>query len=121
MYIFDIEELNEDDNEADIIVSDGHYQLLCYAYPVKKLTINQKVNCIFGFACSDVVKAAYDYYDVLKLPQYYAYELNAKVVSKKKNVVKVGDLCIHLDTVIPKDIPDNDYVSFSVMRLDALL
>lgn len=35
MYISDIVEYNESDNEADILVSDGHYQLLCYVSPVK--------------------------------------------------------------------------------------
>lgn len=121
MYIFGVEEYYKDDNEADIIVSDGYYQLRCYVYPVKTISINQIVNCISGFACSDVVKIEHDNYDVIKLSQYYAYELHAKVVSRKKNVVKVGGLRIYLDTVIPKDICDNDYVSFSVMRLDAIL
>lgn len=121
MHISDIVEYNKSDNEADILVSDGHYQLLCYVYPVKAISVKQNVRCISGFACSNITRIEHDNYDAIKLSQYYAYELHAKVVSRKENVVSIGALRIYLDTVIPGDICDNDYVSFSVMRLDAVL
>ena len=43
MYISNILSFDVSDNEADIIVSDGNYQMLCYAFPARSLKIGQCV------------------------------------------------------------------------------
>lgn len=118
MYIKEIIQINKKDCEADICVSDGQYSVICYAYPIDRVTMNKKVDIIYGFGCSDVVKSSSNIYCVKKLAKHYAYELTTKVVSKNSSIVQIGDLQIYLDTFIPNDISTGDYISFSVLRLD---
>lgn len=118
MYISKILNFNREDGEAELCITDGDYSVICYAYPTKTIAINQKVSGIYGFLCSEIVKSFENNYCINKLPQYYAYLLTAKVISKNGRIVQIGNLKIYLDTEFPKDILEGDYVSFRVQRLD---
>ena len=118
MYIKDIVYYNKADNEAELYISDGIYNLICYAYPVKKVSVNQQVKCIYGFLCAEIVKVYNRDYCIIKLPKHFAYALTAEVVSTKRCLVQIGELKIQLDTKIPDDILEGDYISFCVQRLD---
>lgn len=118
MHISKIIHFNREDREADLCISDGDYSVICYAYPIESISVNQDVNGLYGFLCTEIARSyEYDYF-IEKLPQYYAYWLNAKVVSKNDCTVQIGKITICLDSEIPKDIHDGDYVSFRVQRLD---
>ena len=118
MFIKDILYFNKEDSEAEIIVSDGHYMVNCYIYPIKHVAIGCKIGNIDGFGCAGIVIANEKKYEVKKLSQYFAYQLTAKFVDNKNRVVRIGGLFINLDTEIPKDITNGDYIAFSVTRLD---
>ena len=121
MQISNILNFDRKDTEAELCISDGDYSVICYAYPVKSIAINQTVSGIYGFMCTEIVKSTDQHYCVKKLSQYYAYSLTAKVVSKHDRVIRIGDLIIHLDSEIPHDVAEGDYISFRVQRLDVLL
>ena len=118
MYISKIISFNREDSEADLCITDGDYSVICYAHPAKTIAVNQKVSGIYGFLCTEIVKSCKQNCGINKLSPYYAYLLTAKVISKKSSIVQVGNLKIHLDTEIPNDILEGDYVSFRVQRLD---
>ena len=118
MHISKIISFNREDSEAELCISDGDYSVICYAYPIKTIAVNQKISVIDGFLCTELVKSFKPNYGINKLSQYYAYILTAKVISKKSSIVQVGNLKTHLDTEIPNDILEGDYVSFRVQRLD---
>ena len=118
MHISKIINFNREDGEAELCISDGDYSVICYAYPTKTITVNQKVSGIYGFLCTEIVKSLNKSYRINKLPQYYSYLLNAKVISKRNCIVQVGSLKIYLDAELPNDILEGDYVSFRVQRLD---
>ncbi len=121
MYISNIQSFDVSDNEADIIVSDGSYQILCYVFPVRSLKIGQSVKGIYCYACSSTIKAKDCLCDIIKLPDFYAYSLTGQILSKSHNTVMIGNITIHLDTPFHNDMKDGDYVSFRVQRLDAQL
>ena len=118
MYISDIIHFNKKDSEAELRISDGNYSLNCYAYPIETVAVNQKVSGIYGLLCTEIVKSFEDNYCINKLPQYYAYSLTAKVLSKNSSTVQIGNLKIYLDGYIPNDISEGEYISFRVQRLD---
>lgn len=118
MHINKIIHFNREDREAELCISDGDYSVICYAYPVESISVNQDVNELYGFLCTDISRSYECDYLIKKLPQYYAYCLNAKVVSRNDCTVQIGKITICLDSEIPKDIFDGDYVSFHVQRLD---
>lgn len=118
MYIKKIIYFNKVDREAELCISDGVYSVISYAYPVNAVVVNQEVDAIYGFECTNVVRATEQNYRINKLPAYFAYEVTAEVISICDNIVKVGDLRIYLDAVIPNDVSNGEYVSFSVLRFD---
>lgn len=120
MHISKIICFNKEDSEADLCISDGDYSVICYAYPTKTIAVDQKVSGLYGYLCTDIVKSFDHHYCINKLRQYYAYLLTAKIISKNSSIVQVGDLKIYLDTEIPNDIFEGDYVSFRVQRLDLI-
>lgn len=119
MYIREIVEYYRDDNEAEVLVSDGSFDLVCYLFPAKNLQVGQVVEVIYAFNCSNIVINSAGEYHVEKKGGYYSYVLTAKVVDRKNQLVIIGDLLIRIDVAIPADIMDGQYISFSVLRLDA--
>lgn len=120
MYISKIVNYNRGDSEAELCISDGNYSVICYAYPIENIALNQEVDGIYGFLCTDITKSFERRFYVDKLSQYYAYLLTAEVVSAKNCTVKVGELKIYLDTTFSNDILEGDYISFRVQRLDLI-
>ena len=118
MYISKILEFSKDDREADVYVSDGTYTIMCYAYPVDTICLGQEITTLFSHGCEDVERADEQTFSIKKLPQYYAYSITAQVLSHQESSVRIGKISIQLDTTMPADISDGDFVSFSVVRFD---
>lgn len=118
MYITDIVYFSKEDSEAEVSVSDGCYTVNCYAYPCDIVLVNQHVNTIYGFECTNITRLNETKYAIKKLSQHYAYQLVAKVMDNESGIVRIGDLFINLDNSIPKDIMNGEYIAFSVVRLD---
>ena len=118
MYITDILYFSKEDSEAEVSISDGHYKVNCYVYPCDIVSVNQRVNTIYGFECANIIRVNEAKYTIKKLSPHYAYQLVAQVVDSTSGIVRIGDLFINLDSPIPKDIMNEEYVAFSVVRLD---
>lgn len=118
MFISDIEYLNNDNDEAEVSISDGQYTVVCYAFPFSNLPADPHISYIDAFMCTCIEKSDTRQYSVQKLPQHFAYRLTALVLDKERQIVSIGKIVIHLDFPIPKDIDNGEYVVFSVSRLD---
>ena len=118
MHVEKIITFNKYDQEADLLISDGVNKVLCYAYPINNVQINQEINSVYGFDCVDIERANENKYVITKRQDYYAYSLTGKVISKNVSLVRVGELEIYLDEPIPNDIQENEFIIFNVTRLD---
>lgn len=118
MHIQTVLHFDKEGRKAEVIVSDGEYELLCYAFPIAAVEIGMPVSGLSGFSCSDVVRAENPYCAVTKLPSYFAYHMTGILFSKQKRTVRVGGLEISMDAHIPNDLSDGEYVSFDVQRVD---
>ena len=118
MYIQDILHFDKGGKEAEVIVSDGVYEVLCYAFPIDAVRIGMAISGLSGYSCSNVVRAVKRRYAVSKLSPYFAYSMTGKVFSIQERIIHVGDLKVSLDAYIPNDISNGEYVSFDVQRLD---
>lgn len=119
MYIKKILQISKDDNEADIIVSDGVFDILCYVNPLVAIATNSRIISIYGFMCTDVYRTDKQVDSVEKLPEYYAYRIIGKIFSKAEHIIQIGEIMIHIDSEIPNDMEDGEYVSVKVLRFDA--
>ncbi len=118
MYIQDVLRFDKSGKEAELIVSDGSYEVLCYAYPIVAVKTGMTISGLSGFSCTNVVRAVEQRCAVSKLPPYFAYNITGKLISKQKGIVQVGSLKISLDAYIPNDLSEGEYVSLDVLRLD---
>ena len=121
MYISEIIGFSKDDREADVNVSDGTFTIMGYAHPIDSVCLGQEITAVLSYGCKDVVREDEHTLRIKKLPEYYAYSVTAQVLSHQEGSVRIGKICIQLDTTMPADISDGDFVSFSVVRFDFLL
>lgn len=122
MFVKDILNYSKDDKEADIVVSDGIYDVICYDYPIRNnLLLNKKISTIHAYLASNIIKSDEEGFSIKKLSSYYSYVFVARVVSVEHRLVQIGMLMIYLDESIPLDIRNGDYISFKVSRLDAIV
>lgn len=119
MYIKKIVQISKDDSEADIYVSDGVFDILCYVNPLGTIAEHKQITSVYGFMCSDVVRTEKKVASIVKLPEYYAYRIIGKIFSKGERIIQLGGILIHLDTEIPNDMEDGEFVSVAVLRFDA--
>ena len=118
MYVQDVLRFDQSGKEAELIVSDGAYEVLRYAYPIDAVKTGMTVSGLSGFSCTNMVRAAEQRCAVSKLPSYFAYNLTGKLISKQEGIVQVNNLKISLDAHIPNDLSNGEYISFDVLRLD---
>lgn len=120
MYIRSIASYEKDDNEADIYVTDGDFQVLCYVSDMKTLKSNEAVSLVCAYGCSNVQLSDVKHFELHKLHDHYAYSFVGRILSKSNRLICIGKINIELDTEIPNDCSIGDYVEFSVIRLDCI-
>lgn len=111
-----------DGYEAEIIVTDGEHDLLGYYYdtnlPPDQIKAGTLVREVSSFLAGNIFRAEAPCW-IRKGEGYFSYLLCGKVVKLSRNsIVKVFDFSIELDTQLPGDIREGEFVEFETMRLD---
>lgn len=119
MFVKSINWIDEDSQEAEIIVSDGCIEVICFSHPLKKGINSVLEDSIHCFDAENVVLAQEQSVYVNKSNNHFAYSLRGKLVDKKNKLVHLGDIILCLeDAYISNGIPESSYVEFDVSRLD---
>lgn len=104
------------ENEAEVLVSDGNYEILCYAYPYYNKNGEFTLST---FMSGNVMRALQNEYSVKKTEDgYFSYKLTGRLFDLKNRLAAVGEIVIELENNIPKDIEENEFIGFDVMRID---
>lgn len=121
MFIKKIIDYDEEAQEADVIISDGENDLMCYAQPFNIKDRNKPFN-LFAMLDSDVVRSYAQNCLIQKIDDgYYSYRICGRLIDVKEpmvSVVKVFNIIMEVGGPIPKDIIENEYIEFDVMRID---
>ena len=117
MYVKEVIDYDPSAQEADIIISDGQFDIMTYAQPFYD---KYKTFELYAFSPENILRAIEPISAVTKIDDgYYAYRLQGKLIEVEKCIVAVGDIKIELgNNVIPKDIQVNEYIEFTVLRVD---
>ncbi len=122
MHVQQIKDYDDFSNEADIIVTDGTFELLCYCYPAEIYKVGTQVQEISSLFAKDIMRVSNSDYLVIKLiNDHYAYHLQGEVVETTKPIIRIGGLKIILDTPFAKDIKSGEFVELDVYRLDCAI
>jgi len=105
--------------EAEVIITDGFNELICFSQPCN-FSVNQKlIEPVYCYNNKNVVRSFSEEYDTEKLEEKFSYKLVGKLTDKKNYLVNIGDLALQLEVgSLPKDILENEYVSFYCQRID---
>jgi len=105
--------------EAEVVVTDGELEIMCFAQPLNYLEESELIEPIYCLNVSNLVKAEKSEYSIEKLDDYFAYRLIGKLIDKRYEKVKLGELLLELDNnLLPGDINEGDFISFCCQRLD---
>lgn len=119
MFIKSINWIDKDLQEAEIIVSDGQIEVLCFSHPFQKAinaVLEEPIHCLYA---ENLVLTQEQSISINKSNGYFGYSLRGKLIDKKNKLVRLGDIIICLeDAYISDSIPKNSYVEFDVSRLD---
>lgn len=119
MYIQEIEWMNRSILEAVLVVSDGEYNLTCFACPCQ-YSIGDCVNGLLEcLDVSDVQTSGSNATRVTRKGKGFQYAICGCLNNFSKGIVQVGKLKLHIcPNRIPKDIYDGQFIQFSVERID---
>ena len=112
-----IEYLDSESVEAIIQLTDGEISILAYSYPFHSPEIQNSVR-LFSFFTQNIVREQEFIEPVKTNLGFFSYRLTAKVVNRSECLVQINNINIILDTKIPGEIQNGEYISFDVSRLD---
>ncbi len=122
MYIKEIEKYDENGpyTDANIIVSDGEFDLLCYTCPCV-YNVGDTDFTITAFECDNITISNKREYKIQKSKDsFYAYKLQGQLINidDDEGVVQIGSIIINAVNWIPRDIKVGEFIEFTVIRLD---
>ena len=116
MQMKEIYDYDPEAQEANVLVTDGKYEILCYASSFKNSNKNFELS---AFMVESVIKADKESYFVEKISDsFFAYKLQGRLIDIEKRIFAVGKIRIELENVIPKDLKNGDFVQVIVGRID---
>lgn len=111
--------ISKEAKEAEVILTDGEYELICFCQPCKKKIGEEILEELYCFNNNSVIKAKESFYAIEKMCDPFSYYLTGKLYKKNEGIVQIGDFLLQLEeNTIPNDIKESDYVTFSVARID---
>ncbi|MCP4745962.1 MAG: hypothetical protein GY874_07450 [Desulfobacteraceae bacterium] len=105
--------------EAEVIITDGQFELLCFSHPFEKKKGEQLTEPLTALDPDKIVKLGTPSSHIEKLGNTFDYLIAGKLIRKKSGYMRLGDIIIEIDShAIPGDIKEDDYISFRCNRLD---
>ncbi|WP_239256416.1 hypothetical protein [Listeria ilorinensis] len=103
--------------EADVVLSDGSYKLMCFAYPCNLSEKDSFGKIILGFGIVHIYKVDQEVFEIEKSEGFYNYRLVGKLLDNE--ILQIGEFKIDLSGEnIPRDIQLGSFIEINVSRLD---
>ncbi len=113
-----IEWLNRDDDEAEVLASDGTWSCKVYSMPCQISKEGDEIKWLACLLCSEIVSADTCEFSLARLiNKPYGYEIIGQISDAKEGLVAVGGLVFLVDQSIPGDLNEGDWVQFTVDRV----
>ncbi len=111
--------ISESALEAEVLITDGLNELICFSQPCNLIANQRITEHVYCFNNKNVIRADNEDCHIEKQKEALAYNMIAKLIDKKNNLVKVGEIVLQLEEgSIPKDILEDEYISFYCQRID---
>ena len=121
MFVKSIHWMDKEDKEAEVIVSDGKNEILCFSHPFSGAIGDILVNPLECMDAEEIQILDDENFNIEKIDpnDYFEYKIGGKLISADKKLVLVGDLLLSLEGCdIPKDLKNNNFVTFITSRIN---
>ena len=106
--------LDKDNGEADIYLTDGIYNVVCFSSSFYGDEEQEFKGQIYSYEAENLYKKC-----EIRKKDDGIYHLEGKMVDRENKIVRIGEFVISLsNSQIDKDILLNDYIEFEISRLD---
>lgn len=116
--VMKIKWLSQDAREAEVLLSDGVFSILCFGHPFNQAIGSTVAQPLHTLEAKYVVRAHNKEFSVEGEEGAFECKMTARVVDREENQIKIGEFTVELDTPFPGDIEVGDYVSFLCERID---
>ena len=118
MYIKRIKDIDKFSGEADVIITDGTYELLCYYFLGGSVDVDMPIKSISALFTENIMRSEEKRFSIERTDHYYSYHLCGCVEDVKIPKISIGKISIALDHSLQKDIEVGEYIELDVQRLD---
>ncbi len=117
--IKEINWLSKEALEAEVIITDGSFNLRCFGHPFRMKEGDQLKQPLLALDPNEVKRLEDQCSEAKRLDSAFGYLIKGRLIDKESGLVKLGDIIIDIDgKFIPGDLRNNDYISFKCDRLD---
>ncbi|MGT2911559.1 hypothetical protein ACVR1I_07595 [Streptococcus cameli] len=109
--------INEEIREADVVVTDGTYEIVCFSHPFFQRKGEEVSGTLSVFEPYSLIRSNITRY-VAKHLGNGKYFFIACLLDKKEGTVQIGKIQIHDIEGIPEEIKDGEYIQFVAPRVD---
>lgn len=102
--------------EADVIISDGEFGIVCFSHPCTFSVGDKIIVPISPFSGDDVVRLSTPTLSI-RPENIYNYKICGQIIDTEKALIKVGAFIFDLKS-LPQDLQIGEFVMFSTGRLD---
>lgn len=121
MFLKEIIEFDKYSGEADVVISDGQYEVICYCHPFENKKISSKVTEISAIFATEIMRIKDREFLIQKTVGHYSYYFHGKVLDACRALIAIGDIIIQLDNNLAKDIKGDEFIEFKVERLNCII
>ncbi|MCP3930310.1 MAG: hypothetical protein GY705_14545 [Bacteroidetes bacterium] len=117
LIIKDIIWISKEIGEADVIVTDGNYEIRCFSHPFHQKKGEEVCGTLSVFEHSSLMRSKTTEYIVEHLGNG-KYFLVARLLNAEEGIVQIGEIKIHDIEGIPEEIKIGEYIQFIAPRVD---
>ncbi len=111
--------ISKDAAEAEVWLTDGTYEALCFSQPFELEEGDKVSDCLHAFDTQEVMMQETQKNCFHRISDSFDYSVEGILIDKKMGIVKIGGFKIELEEhSIPKDLKEGAYISFKCARLD---
>ena len=119
MYIQKIKWINRSILEAELVVTDGKYSVLCFAYPCEYSVGDPVRDFLECLSVTEIQTSNTKTPQIIHKDGGFQYTICGCLTDASKGIIQVGKLVLHIQANrIPKDISNGQFIQFSVQRID---
>ncbi len=116
MYIKNIEWYDSDSEEGMYEVSDSIYTVVCYAWKEDYQKGDLVSDAIVSLCASNITISEDQCFKVERL-SFFEHKLTG-ILCDNRTAIRVGGICIKLDTAVPTNLCDGNWISVTMSRID---